>query len=133
MVAGAEARREGFTIVEVILSVVLLSFMVMGFQAATGTIIHYAAHSDRQVVAVELVKDRIDRIRLDNRYEYLNTLYNGVETDLTEYPGLRRTTTVVRTNQMLATGYLDFTTITVRVDGQGLRAPVSRTIVVGAP
>ena len=31
-------NREGFTIVEILLAVVLLSFVVMGFQAVTGEI-----------------------------------------------------------------------------------------------
>jgi type II secretory pathway pseudopilin PulG len=122
--------RDGFTIVEVILAVVLLSFVVMGFQAATGTIIHHAARSDRQAVAMQLAEDRLDWIRMDTRYGSLRALYEEEETAVDEYPGLVRTTTVVRTLRTLETGVLDYHTITVRVDGPGLRSPVTRTIVV---
>jgi hypothetical protein len=89
-----------------------------------------------QVAAVRSTltdEDRIDRIRLDTRYGSLRSIYHGVETDFPQYPGLRRITTVSRTNQTLQTGVLDYYTITVRVEGNGLRAPVARTIVVGAP
>lgn len=133
MARAVVAPREGFTIVEVILAVVLLSFMVLGFQAATGQIINHATQSDRQAVAIQLVKDRLDFIRLDTRYPYLLDLYDEVETELDGYPGFERTTTVVRTYHEGSTGLLDYTTITVQVDGNGLRGPVARTIVMGAP
>ncbi|MFW6331202.1 MAG: prepilin-type N-terminal cleavage/methylation domain-containing protein, partial [Gemmatimonadota bacterium] len=60
----APRNRDGFTIVEVLLALLLLSFTVMGFQAATGEIIHYAAQSDRQAVAVQMVENHLDLIRL---------------------------------------------------------------------
>lgn len=126
-------RRDGFTIVEVLLALLLLSFMVMGFQAATGEIIHYAAQSDRMAVAVQLVEDRLDLIRLDPDYAALVGRYSETETALASYEGLTRTTVGRRTQAVQTTGELDYTKFTVTVDGRGLRDPVSRTIVVGAP
>jgi len=127
------AHREGFTIVEVIMSLVLLSFMVMGFQAATGEIIHYSAQSDRGAVAVQLVQDRLDLILLDTDYESLVRRYAETATVLPDYPELRRTTRMHRTRSALSTGILDYVTLTVTVDGGSLRSPVSRTAVVAAP
>lgn len=129
----ARHEREGFTIVEVLLALLLLSFMVMGFQAATGEIIHYAAQSDREAVAVQLVEDRLDLIRLDPDYQQIEGRYEGVESDLTDYPGLTRTTTIVRTYQEQDTGILDYLKVTVTVTGASLRGPVARTIALGAP
>lgn len=125
--------RGGFTIVEVLLALLLLAFMVMGFQAATGEIIHYAAQSDRQAVAVQLVEDRLDLIRLDPQYAALEGRYETAPIDLADFPGLTRSTDIVHTYQEQATGVLDFLTITVTVAGAGLRDPVARTIVIGAP
>lgn len=126
--------RGGFTIIEVLLALLLLSFTVLGFQAATGEIIHYAAQSDREAVAVQLVEDRLDLIRIDPQYEALEARYAESETILgADYPGLTRTTHVVHTYAEQATGVLDYLTITVTVDGGSLRAPVGRTIVIGAP
>ncbi|MFO7894348.1 MAG: prepilin-type N-terminal cleavage/methylation domain-containing protein [Longimicrobiales bacterium] len=123
----------GFTIVEVLMALVLLSFMVMGFQAATGEIIHYAAQSDREAVAVQLVEDRLDLIRMDPEYTRLEDRYETEANELTDYPGLTRTTNIVRTYQEQATGVLDYLKITVTVSGASLRGPVARTIVIGAP
>jgi type II secretory pathway pseudopilin PulG len=133
MAALPIGARPGFTIVEVLLAVVLLSFMVMGFQAATGTIMHYGAQSDREGVAVQVARDRLDVIRLDPRYERLKRDYEESDTPVQSHPGLKRTTLIEHTRQTTVTGVLDYHTITVRVTGAGLRQPVSRTIVVAAP
>lgn len=125
--------RDGFTIVEVLLALLLLSFMVMGFQAATGKIIHYAAQSDRQAVAVQLVEDRLDLIELDPEYEALVGRYTESASTLADYPTMTRTTDLVRTTAVLASGILDYITVTVMVESASLREPVSRTIVLGAP
>lgn len=130
---GRCSQRDGFTIIEILLALLLLSFMVMGFQAATGEIIAYAARSDREVVAVQLVEDRLDLIRLDPEYAQLESRYEGTDSALVDYPDLVRTTEIVRTNTMESTGELDYVKVTVTVSGPSLRAPVARTVVIGAP
>ena len=126
-------QRDGFTIVEILLALLLLSFVVLGFQAATGEIIHYAAQSDRQLVAVQLVEDRLALIRLDPDYEALEPRYESTESTIHGFAGLTRSTVISRTMVTEATGVLDYTRITVTVDGNGLREPVARTVVVAAP
>lgn len=126
-------HRDGFTIVEVILSLVLLSFVIMGFQAATSQIIHYAAQGDRLTVAAQLAEDRLELIRLDPRYETLIERYAGEEPELDGFPGLVRTTAIERTRAEQEYGVLDYHVITVTVDGNGLRTPAARTLVVAAP
>ena len=130
---AAPAGRGGFTLVEVVLALVLLGFTVMGFQAATGEIIHYAAQSDREAVAVQLAEDRLDLIRLDPTYEGLEARYEHPGETLPDYPGLTRETEIVRIYREESTGVLDFTTITVTVSGASLRDAVVRTIVIAAP
>ena len=125
--------RDGFTVVEVLLALLLLSFVVMGFQAATGQIIHYAARSDRALVGVQLAEDRLELVRLDPRYEGLKSRYEGKETSLEGFDGITRTTTITRTRSTQATGLLDYHTVTVTVGGGGIREPVSRTIIIAAP
>ena len=125
--------REGFTIVEIVLALVLLSFVVLGFQAATGEIIHSAARSDRKTVAVQLVENRLDLIRLDPHYGELASRYAETDAAIPGYEGLTRTTTFDRTIVEQETGLLDYLTITVNVQGRGLEGPVSRTAVVAAP
>lgn len=119
--------------VEILMALLLLSFVVLGFQAATGEIIHHAATSDRELVAVQLVEDRLELIRLDPSYEQLEARYEAVEDGLPGFPGLTRTTAVARTQTTLATGLLDYLRITVTVEGGGLPEPIARTVVVAAP
>lgn len=126
-------NRDGFTIVEVILALVLLSFVIMGFQAATTKIIHYAGQGDRLTVAAQLAEDRLELIRLDTDYETLTERYAGEEPELEGFPGLVRTTAIQRTQSEQEYGVLDYHVITVTVDGTGLRAPAARTLVVAAP
>ena len=125
--------RDGFTVVEVLLSLLLLSFVVLGFQAATGEIIHYAAQSDRQLVAVQLAEDRLELIRVDPDYEALASRYAGTESAIPGFDGFTRQTVITRTSTELQTGLLDYQRITVTVAGTGLRESVARTLVVAAP
>lgn len=127
------AGREGFTIVEILLALLLLSFVVLGFQAATGEIINYSAQSDRDALAVQLAEDQLELIRLDPEYEQLESRYEGVEEDLSGFPGLTRRTVMARTQATLETGVLDYLRITVTLEGGGLPDPMARTIVVAAP
>lgn len=129
----ASANRDGFTIVEVLLALLLLTFVVMGFQAATGEVIRYAGHSDQQSAAVQLADARLDLIRLDPQYEQIEDRYHGVEEDVGGAKGFVRTTRIKRTRVRKETGELDFLTITVEVEGASLQEPVARTIVIGAP
>ena len=126
-------QRGGFTIVEILLALLLLSFVVLGFQAATGEIIHYAARSDRELVATQLAEDRLDLIRLDPDYEALESRYELTESAIPGFPGLTRQTVIARTETTLPTGLLDFQRITVTLSGDGLRLPIARTVVVAAP
>lgn len=132
MLDSATAR-DGFTIVEVLLALVLLSFVVMGFQAATGGIIQYAGQSDQQSRAVQLADDRLDLIRLDPQYDQLETRYEAVEDPIADHPSLSRTTRIERTRVEKTRGVLDYLTVTVEVHGPSLREPVARTIVVSSP
>lgn len=125
--------RDGFTIVEILLSLLLLSFVVLGFQAATGEIIHYAAQSDRALVAVQLAEDRLELIRLDPDYEALEARYEAVEGNLPGFDGLTRNTVITRTQTTEPTGILDYHRITVTVSGSGLRSPAARTLILAAP
>lgn len=125
--------REGFTIVEILMAVVLLSFVVMGFQAVTGEIVHYSAQNNRESVATQLVEDRLAMIRMYPGYDHLAQQFGGTET-LAGFPGLVRTTVVhVMADTLMMSGIAHYTRITVSVSGTGLNTPISRTISLAAP
>jgi Tfp pilus assembly protein PilV len=126
-------NRDGFTIVEILLAVLLLSFVVMGFQAVTGEIIHVSARSNRESVASQLVEDRLEMIRIYPGYDHLAQEFADTQT-LADFPGLTRTTVVrVMADTLLMAGIAHYTRITVTVSGTGLSKPISRTISLAAP
>ncbi len=127
------ADRDGFTIIEIMLAVLLLSFVVMGFQAVTGEIIHFSAQSNRESEALQLVEDRLELVRMHPGYADLDTVYAGVESDIGGHAGFTRTTVVSDAADTLISGIVTYKRITVTVDAAGLQSTISRTISVAAP
>lgn len=127
-------RTGGFTLVEIIIALLILTTAVLGIAASTGKMLAPAATAELEFEALQAVEDRLSLIRLEPRYGDLDSLFAGSETSLPGMPGFTRTTTVTRTQQTLTGGkVLDFTTIVVTLDGPGLPAPLYRKLVVAAP
>jgi prepilin-type N-terminal cleavage/methylation domain-containing protein len=124
--------REGFTLIEVIMALMILSVAILGTQAMAGTLVRRVTLSNTQLSAIELAEDRLDLIRLEPNYANLDT-YVANENPVTGWPGFRRITTVVRTNVTTTNGTTDYRKITVEVRSPGGIAPVIRTITIGAP
>jgi prepilin-type N-terminal cleavage/methylation domain-containing protein len=129
---GARAPRAdgGFTLLEVLISMVILSIMILGFQAAfTGRLLRDVNTEDRRTVAMQLAAERLRAAQLDPVYGALEARYAATEATITSYPGYKRTTQVVRT----LTATLDYKTLTVTVEHPRMPRPVKRTLVVAAP
>jgi len=124
--------REGFTLVEVVVALVILSTAVLGLASSASRLATTAATSELRALAMEAVEDQIARVRMDPRYGGLDTLYAGVDTDLFGIAGVTRTTTVQRVQQGPPQP-LDYKRISVTVTGPFLDPPVSRQIILGAP
>jgi prepilin-type N-terminal cleavage/methylation domain-containing protein len=123
-------RDSGFTLIEVVLALTILLIVIVGLVSTTGKATHVAVTAERQAAAVELVQDKVDRVRVDPDYAGLDTLYGTTETTFPTLPGFKRVTVVQRIN---SSGN-DFKRITVTVTGPGVAAPgVSRTVTVAAP
>ncbi|HET7229406.1 MAG TPA: prepilin-type N-terminal cleavage/methylation domain-containing protein [Longimicrobium sp.] len=132
METGILTRRAnaGFTLVEVMVSMVILAIVLVGFQAAaTRRLLGDLQLQDTRNAAVQLAADRLRVVQLDPVYNELYARYAGTETSIAGYTGYKRVTTVVQT---LSNGN-DFTTVTVRVTPAGPVAPVQRSLVIAAP
>ncbi len=125
--------RDGFTMIELLVALVVLAVAVVGLSAATGSYSRLVTTIDRKTVAAQVAKDRLDAIRADPDYEALVSRYSESQTVLTDPPGFIRTTVLRRQVTQTQTGNIDFTRITVTVDGPGLTEPVARTISIGRP
>ncbi|MGH7471821.1 MAG: type IV pilus modification PilV family protein [Longimicrobiales bacterium] len=125
-------KRDGFTLIEVMISLMLLAVSVLGIQLLAANMLRRMATSNLQLTAVQLAEDRIDRIRLEPNYPQIDT-FARTEATLAGFPGYQRITTVIREVDTTATGIIDFRRVTVRVQGTALASTVFRTLVIGAP
>lgn len=122
---------EGFTLVEVVVALVILSVAVLGLGASATRLTTTATGAEQRALALQLVEDRIARVRLDPRYATLDSLYAGTETNVIG-AGSVRTTAVVHVRQTNPVP-LDYKRISVTVTGPFLQPAISRQIVVAAP
>jgi type IV pilus modification protein PilV len=122
--------RKGFSLVEVVVALLILTVMMLGAQALAGRMIRTSATASIQVTAAQLADDRIDYLRMDPQYDSLTARYVADENPVAGYGGYRRTTAVNRTITATTNGTTDFTTITVTVTHQQLATAVARTIVM---
>lgn len=124
--------RAGFTMVEVIVALVLLSTAILGMGASASRLTTSAANAEVRALALESVEDQIARIQLDPRYGALDSLYTGTEQDVLGIGGYTRSTTVTHVQQGNPVT-LDYKRFSVTVSGPLLVPAISRTIVVAAP
>jgi prepilin-type N-terminal cleavage/methylation domain-containing protein len=126
----ARRAEAGFTLVEVLISMVILGIVLVGFQAAaTRRLVGDLQVQDTRNAAVQLAADRIRVVQVDPVYTDLSARYAGTETSISGYPGFKRVTTIVRTQ----TSTQDYTTVTVQVTRPGLTLSVYRNVVIAAP
>jgi type IV pilus modification protein PilV len=126
-------QREGFSLIEVMVSLVILTTMMLGATALAGRMLRTSATANVQVTAAQLAEDRIDFVRLDPAYDSLSVRYTANENPVTGYPGYGRTTAFTRTTTVTTNGTTDYFTMTVRVTHQQLATPVARTVVITNP
>jgi prepilin-type N-terminal cleavage/methylation domain-containing protein len=118
--------RAGFTLIEVLVSMVLLGFALMGAQALlTDRLLQNVGTLDVRASALQLASDRVQIIQADPGYDDLSARYSGTESNITGFSGFRRITTLRPDS--------GFTSVTVRVVTPSKADTVSRTVVVGAP
>jgi Tfp pilus assembly protein PilV len=127
-------QRDGFTLVEICIAIVILTVAILGIAASTARMLSPTGDAELEFIALQSVEDRLAEISLDPRYGVLDSLYDATETGMPGLTGVSRVTTVTRTQTALGGGeVLDFTTVLVTASGGRLPATVSRTLIMGAP
>jgi len=129
-VAPRAAGREGFTLVEVVIALILLSVAVLGMGATASQMATTAARAEWSALALEAAEDRLVEVRLDPRYEKLDSLFAGTESQIFGTGSSRVTTVqhVTGTNPDI-----DYKIISVVVRVAQFETSVSRRIIIAAP
>ena len=124
-------RRHGFTLVEMLLSIVILAIILAGVARYTGQYLHTVTISTTRTAAAEVARERIGLVDMDPSYTTLGATWAGSQTGFPGYPGMTRVTSVSR-----ITGNnprRDYTIVTVRVMEPTMGAPLDVTTVVASP
>jgi prepilin-type N-terminal cleavage/methylation domain-containing protein len=124
--------RRGFTLIEIMIAMVILTIISVGLAKFVATFLHTVGTSTAKTVATAVAQEQLEMIRADPSYTTLVTNYNNLTTNgFPGYGSMSRTTRVVRT-----TGNnprRDYTKVTVTVSEPTMGTPVAVTIVIGAP
>ena len=126
--------RRGFTIIEMAVSILILSSAVLGLGASSTYMIEIASGAVVKSEALQAVEGRISQIAMDPRYQALDSLYSGTEGDPPGLEGYARVTEITRVMQEGESGrYTDYKVVYVTVSGPELSPGISRTTIVGSP
>jgi len=126
-------RRRGVTLIEIMISVVILSVVLLGMGRYMVTFSRTVRASEARTMAVALASGRISEIRASPNYTGLETNYATTEATITGFPGYTRVTAITHTGGPRPTFTNDYKTVTVTVNGPGLSAAIKKTIIVAAP
>lgn len=126
-------NKNGFTLIEMIVSVVLLSVAILALSTSTTRLVGVTMDAETKALALQAVEDRLAEIRLHPIYQQIDSLFTESNTAVPNMQGYRRSTSITR---VLQEGdrdgkYIDFTRITVEVTGPQLSRPLSRSISIG--
>jgi prepilin-type N-terminal cleavage/methylation domain-containing protein len=133
MAQASFVRRDGFTLIEVIVALVLIAGVALAMGAAIGRLSGIAARGGQSLRAAELARARITTVVSDPAYSGMEARYNGTET-ATSLQGFVRTTAIQRVRQNGVGGLmLDYKIVDVQVTGPGVQQAVTRRAVVAAP
>ena len=126
-------RRRGVTLIEIMISVGLLSVVLLGMGRYMVNFSVSVRLSEARTIAVALASARISEIRSSPNYSGLETNYAVSEPTITGFTGYSRSTTIAHTGGPRPTYTDDYKTVTVIVNGPGLTLPIKKTIIVAAP
>jgi prepilin-type N-terminal cleavage/methylation domain-containing protein len=126
------AIRHGFSLVEIIVALTILTGSLLGFAVVAQKFTRSNTDVATRTLASDLATSRLEQIKGFRNYTSLVSTYNSqVETwtGTNAYAGFTRTTYVTRTGPNAND---DYTTVTVVVSGRSLTPAVRRTTSIAA-
>jgi prepilin-type N-terminal cleavage/methylation domain-containing protein len=125
----APRKSEGFTLIEVIMAVSILSAVTLMMAAPASRFLSVTAKAQRRIAASTVADAQIALVRMYPNYDSLRIKFDSTRSNI-PFTGYSRVTSVVRTG---AGGNGDVTRVVVTVNGPGLSTPIKRTATIAAP
>ena len=125
----APRKAEGFTLIEVIMAVTILSSVTLMMAAPASRFLSVTARSQRRIAASTVADAQIALVRMYPNYDSLRIKFDSTRSNI-PFTGYTRVTSVVRTG--VGTNG-DITRVVVTVNGPGLSTPIKRTATIAAP
>ena len=122
-------NRDGFTLIEVIMAVTILSAVTLMMAAPASKFLSVTSNSQRRILASAAADAQIALVRVYPVYDSLRVKFDSTHTNV-PFPGFTRVTSVVRTGAGAAG---DITRVVVTISGSGLATPIKRTATIAAP
>lgn len=131
-------KAAGFTLIEVVLALVILSFVLLMLPVAGLNFTRTVFDSRRRNEANAVADAWIARCRMDPNYDALDSTgtgkCRGTVTNLGTFSFTRTTTVALdATVSGVANNLNDYKRVTVVITGGGLTTPVSRTLTIARP
>jgi prepilin-type N-terminal cleavage/methylation domain-containing protein len=124
-------QRRGFTLIELMLALVILSIVLVSLAKHTGIFLHTVATSTARTTAAEVARERIGLVDTDPSYTTLAATWAGSQIGFPGFPRMQRVTSVSRVTGVAPTR--DYTIVTVRVTEPTMGSPIDVTTVVARP
>ena len=122
-------HRAGATLVEVIVSMVILSSSLLAMGTFMARYADVTGSVMRRSEANELVADRLEEVKGAKLYAAIDSIYEKTEPTIPNHPGYARQTIVTRVGGAAPSLY-DYKAVTVIVTGPGLKKPSKKTTII---
>jgi prepilin-type N-terminal cleavage/methylation domain-containing protein len=121
-------NRRGFSLIEVMVALVILSVVLLGLGRFVASFLHTVGTTTTKTAATEAASGFMATIQADPAYP-LPATYTGTVTGFATFPNMKRVTTFNRINS----ANRDYTIVTVKVTEPTLADTVNITAVVARP
>ena len=121
--------RNGMTLVEVIIAMVLLTGALLSMGAFVARYAMVTGNMSVRSEANELVADRLEAVKGALKYSTIEANFAASEPSITGHPGFKRVTLVTRTGGLPPSLY-DYKTVTVIVTAPALKTPAKKSTII---
>jgi prepilin-type N-terminal cleavage/methylation domain-containing protein len=126
---GRGRGRDGFSLIEVMIAMVILGGVLLALGRFVATFAHGEADSSVRATASTLAADRIEQVRGATNYAALDTAFGRTEPTVEGFPRFSRQTVIQRTGGG-PSATIDYKTVTVIVSNPALPTPIRRTTII---